>query len=69
MPEGKVKWFDAKKGYGFIIDEEGEDVFVHFTAIECKRKYRTLDDGDRVEYELIKDEKGKKADFVRVIEE
>ena len=68
MPVGKVKWFDANKGYGFIIDDEGDDVFVHFTAIESKREYRTLDEGDDVVFELVNSENGKKADSVRVIE-
>lgn len=69
MPVGKVKWFDEKKGYGFIIDEDGDDVFVHFTAIEAnsKRHFRMLDEGRNVEYELIEDDKGKKAECVRVI--
>lgn len=67
MPVGKVKWFDAIKGYGFIIDEDGDDVFVHFTAIESKRHFRTLDEGDDVEFELVKDNSNKKADYVRVI--
>lgn len=68
MPTGKVKWFNARKGYGFIVDEEGDDVFVHFSAIKSNRQFKTLDDGVNVEYELIKDDKGKKADCVRVID-
>lgn len=68
MPTGKVKWFNARKGYGFIVDDKGNDVFVHFSAIETDKGYKTLDDGVDVEYELIEDEKGKKADSVRLID-
>lgn len=68
MPIGKVKWFDAKKGYGFILDDEGNDIFVHYTAIESKKHFKMLDDGVDVEYDLREDDKGKKAESVRVIE-
>ena len=51
MKKGTVKWFNAEKGYGFIQQEEGPDVFVHFTAIEAEG-FRTLNEGDRVEFEL-----------------
>jgi CspA family cold shock protein len=60
MVKGKVKWFDAKKGYGFISGESGQDVFVHFSAIQGEG-YRFLDNGEDVEYELDNDEKGPKA--------
>jgi CspA family cold shock protein len=60
MVKGKVKWFDAKKGYGFISGESGQDVFVHFSAIQGEG-YRFLDNGEEVEYELDNDEKGPKA--------
>ncbi|MER3557819.1 MAG: cold-shock protein, partial [Thermus sp.] len=51
MKKGTVKWFNAEKGYGFIQQEEGPDVFVHFTAIQAEG-FRTLNEGDRVEFEV-----------------
>ena len=60
MPTGKVKWFHRKKGYGFITAESGEDVFVHYSCIEGSG-FKVLDDGEEVEYEAEKDEKGIKA--------
>ena len=60
MPMGKVKWFDAKKGYGFIIGDEGQDVFVHYTSI-VGDGFRALKDGETVNYELVKGDKGHQA--------
>jgi len=60
MPTGKVKWFDPKKGYGFIIGEEGQDVFVHYTSI-IGDGFRALKDGEMVTYDLVKGEKGHQA--------
>ena len=60
MAKGKVKWFNAKKGYGFISSETGEDVFVHFSEIQSDG-YKTLDEGQDVEFEVEKDQKGLKA--------
>lgn len=60
MAKGKVKWFNAKKGYGFISSETGEDVFVHFSEIQSDG-YKTLDEGQDVEFEIEKDQKGLKA--------
>lgn len=60
MPEGTVKWFNDKKGFGFIDGGDGEDVFVHFSQIEGEG-YRKLDEGDVVEYEVEEGEKGPKA--------
>ena len=60
MPTGKVKWFDPKKGYGFIIGEEGQDVFVHYTSI-VGDGFRALKDGESVDYELVEGEKGYQA--------
>ena len=58
MPVGKVKWFDAKKGWGFIIpDDGGEEIFAHYSNIESNG-FRTLEDGEAVEFELAKGEKG-----------
>jgi cold shock protein len=60
MPTGKVKWFDPKKGYGFIIGEEGQDVFVHYTSISGGG-FRALKDGEQVDYEMVKGDKGFQA--------
>jgi len=60
MPTGKVKWFDPKKGYGFIIGEEGQDVFVHYTSIEGEG-FRALKDGETVAYEMVQGDKGYQA--------
>ena len=57
---GRVKWFDAKKGFGFIEQEGGDDVFVHFRAI-ISEGYKTLDEGQEVEFELEDGEKGPQA--------
>jgi len=64
MPQGNVKWFDSKKGFGFIINPEGKDVFVHFTSIEGDG-FRSLKDGETVDYEQIQGEKGLLAQHVR----
>ncbi len=69
MPTGTIKKFFKKKGYGFIeSDITEEEVFVHYSDIEGDG-YRTLEEGDNVEFELIESEKGLKATFVRKIEE
>ena len=60
MPTGKVKWFDPKKGYGFIIGDEGQDVFVHYTSITGEG-FRVLKDGEEVDYEMVKGDKGYQA--------
>lgn len=61
MPtRGQVKWFDPKKGFGFIIGPEDQDVFVHFTHIESEG-FRSLKDGEMVDYELLEGEKGWQA--------
>ncbi len=66
MLTGSVKWFDPKKGYGFIVGEGGKDVFVHYSCIEADG-FRTLRDGDEVEYELRESDKGLQASSVRVL--
>ncbi len=67
MLTGTVKWFNNAKGYGFIVQDSGEkDVFVHHTAIAMEG-YRTLAEGDRVEYEIQQTEKGPAAVNVRKI--
>ena len=63
MATGKVKWFNAEKGYGFITDENGRDVFVHFSSI-VSDGYKTLDDGATVEYELVESDRGPQASHV-----
>ena len=65
MPTGTVKWFSAEKGFGFIVpDEGGDDVFVHFSAIETDG-YRSLAEGQQVEYELTSGPKGAAATNVK----
>jgi CspA family cold shock protein len=67
MSRGTVKWFNEKKGFGFILDPAVQsDIFVHFSAIQSDG-FKTLQEGDQVEYELYTDEKGAKArNVVRV---
>ncbi len=60
MNQGTVKWFDAKKGFGFITDEEGNDVFCHFSAIQSEG-YKSLDEGDAVEFSISDGTKGPQA--------
>ncbi len=66
MEKGTVKWFNATKGFGFISLEDGEDVFVHYSAIETDG-FKTLDEGDAVEFEVVEGEKGPQATNVRKI--
>lgn len=61
---GTVKWFDAKKGFGFILSPDGKDVFVHFSSIESDG-FKSLKDGEPVEYELVEGAKGLSAKNVR----
>ena len=65
MEKGKVKWFNAEKGFGFIEREGGTDVFVHFSAILVDG-YKSLDEGQAVEYEVKDGEKGPQATNVTV---
>ena len=58
--KGTVKWFNAKKGFGFISDEAGNDVFVHFSALQMDG-FKVLDEGDEVEFEVVNGEKGPQA--------
>lgn len=63
---GKVKWFDSKKGYGFILTEEGREVFVHYTGIVAEG-FRALTEGQNVEFEIGSNEKGVQAVNVTVV--
>ena len=60
MQQGTVKWFNAKKGYGFISDEQGNDVFVHFSALNMDG-FKELKDGESVEFDVVDVEKGPQA--------
>ena len=64
MPTGTVKWFDTKKGFGFIIGPQGQDVFVHFSSIEGDG-FRSLKDGETVDYDIAEGAKGFSATRVR----
>ncbi len=61
MAKGKVKWFDGKKGYGFIEQEGGGDVFVHYSAIKTDKEYKTLAEGTQVEFDVVEGKKGLQA--------
>jgi len=63
MPEGKVKWYDKKKGYGFILCDDGNDVFVHYTDFSSS-SLRSLSDGEEVTFETTPGEKGLRAQNV-----
>ena len=64
MPQGTVKWFNSEKGYGFISGDDGQDVFVHFTAISGEG-FRSLEQAQRVEFEVTEGRKGPQASNVR----
>jgi len=66
VAQGTVKWFNNEKGYGFIAVDGGQDVFVHYSAIQSDG-YRSLDEGQRVEFEVAQGPKGPPADGVRVV--
>lgn len=68
MVKGTVKWFDATKGFGFITGDDEEDVFVHYSAIEGEG-FKSLDEGDQVEFEVVEGEKGPQATNVSKIED
>ena len=65
---GKVKWFKAEKGYGFITDDNGQgDIFVHFSAINADG-YKTLEEGQTVEFDVVEGDRGPQAANVTVVE-
>ena len=66
MAQGLVKWFNDAKGYGFITQEDGQDVFVHYSAIQASG-FRSLAEGDRVEFEVTRGPKGLQASNVKKI--
>ncbi len=65
--EGTVKWFNKDKGYGFITREEGDDIFVHFSAIQTTG-FKTLVEGQRVSFDVVENEKGAKAENVIILD-
>ena len=66
MARGPGKWFNEKKGYGFITDENGEDVFVHYSGLNMEG-FKTLADGQTVEFDLSEGDKGSQATNVTVV--
>jgi CspA family cold shock protein len=60
MPKGVVKWFNPKKGYGFITSEDGKEIFVHFSSVQGEG-FKTLREGDEVKFEITQGEKGEQA--------
>ena len=65
---GQVKWFDSKKGYGFIMSENGKEIFVHFSGIAAKG-FKSLNEGQTVEFEVANGAKGEQAVNVTVVEQ
>ena len=65
MAVGKVKWFNAEKGFGFITSEEGKDIFVHFSAIQADG-YKSLEEGQTVDYDVTETDRGPQAQNVDV---
>lgn len=65
---GTVKWFNGEKGFGFITQEEGDDLFVHYSEIQTGG-YRTLDEGAKVEFEITQGKKGLQASSVTLVQE
>ena len=57
---GKVKWFNAEKGYGFITSDEGKDIFVHYSAIQADG-FRSLEEGQKVSFEIVASDRGQQA--------
>lgn len=68
MKTGTVKWFDNKKGYGFIAGEDGKDIFVHYTAI-LTEGFKTLEEGQPVQYDVVEGKRGLQASNVTVFKQ
>lgn len=70
MVNGTVKWFNSRKGYGFITTDEEQDVFIHYTeiSVENDNEFKTLYENDKVEFEITEGQKGPQASNVKVIE-
>ncbi|HEV7205710.1 MAG TPA: cold-shock protein [Jatrophihabitans sp.] len=66
MAQGTVKWFNNEKGFGFIAVDGGQDVFVHYSAIQSEG-YKSLEENQRVEFEVVQGPKGPQADGVRIV--
>ncbi len=66
MAQGTVKWFSNQKGYGFITQENGKDIFVHFSAVQGDG-YKTLQEGDKVDFEVSQGPKGEQATNVKKV--
>ncbi len=66
MSTGKVKWFNAEKGYGFITTDEGKDVFVHYSSIQADG-FRSLEEGQTVTFEIVESDRGQQAANVTVV--
>lgn len=66
MPQGTVKWFSNQKGYGFITQDDGKDIFVHYSAI-VGDGFKTLEEGQKVEFEMTKGPKGEQATNVKKV--
>lgn len=66
MNTGKVKWFNAEKGYGFITGTDGKDIFVHYSAINSDG-YKTLEEGQTVTYDVVQRDRGPQANSVTVV--
>lgn len=64
---GTVKWFNTQKGYGFITDENGQDVFVHYSGIVSERGFKNLYEGQTVEFDVVEAEKGRQAVNVKLV--
>ena len=63
---GKVKWFDVRKGYGYVTDENGNDYFAHFSGIKEGRTYTGLKDGDEISFEVVEGKKGMQASEIKL---
>ncbi|WP_075878250.1 cold-shock protein [Merdibacter massiliensis] len=66
MNTGKVKWFNAEKGYGFITTDEGKDVFVHYSSIQAEG-FRSLEEGQTVTFDVVEGDRGQQAANVKVV--